>query len=847
MAIRFRWVSCQIQQLSEPLSDEDLLKCLDSLPQDLDETYERMLASILNRKTSTVQASMVRNLFKWVVTSYAPVDIEVLAEAVLQEPGLCSIGKKLPSMDAVLDICRGLVKITHYLMDKSKVQITFVHFSVKEYLLSERIRHSKVPFFALDEELSHRDIAQISLSYIFLFDRPDFRIADVRKAHPLLEEASVHWLDHLNDGKGGSYPPIISLLEKFFDLDRNRYFIMWQAMAPILNLYDSDNPGSHLYFAIHTGNNELVKSLLEKGVNPNDGFGMRGYPIQLAVLLEKKEMVSLLVANGADVNLQCRPYHCPLTLACSRKDSTILDILLEHNGDPNRAETARPLDMAARHENIVAIRKLLKKGVDYESYKGGLLAAAKMGNEDIFNELVSFKTFQDLKDIRMLSLALYHACAHGSVNICKHLIEEGADINFAKDMAFPLEAAVEHGHDAVVELLLASGSEVDKPTYEYGSVLKLAARHGWDRIVMRLADSGADVECCRGIYDRTPLYYAVQENHLTTVKMLLQYGADKHKDADRMSAFNLAVASGYLDIVRTFILQGIDYEREGGRYGGFIVSAMVRKQDEVLELFLHQDDRGKPLYQCFGSILYGAVLIHDEKLFLSALADGEDVNVEVNGLTPLLQAVHENNLNKARMVLERGADVHRGSTKYGTPICEAASMGRYTMCLLLLEFGARLNTTQANSGTPLQLAVKNKGRFFVEDFLELEPDVNISEGDLGSPLLISVRKGFDGESTQRLLDHGANPNCHGGEFKTVLQTACKIGNLDEIWALIDAGADIDAKGEGEPSPVEIAFERGDRVLFDGLVKIGARVPDELLERPFPCSQGGGESDVSSSS
>lgn len=791
-----------------------------------------MLTTTLNKKTSSVQASMVRNLLKWMVAAYGPVEMEVAAEAILQEPGNCSANKRLPTMDAILDVCAGLVKPINYVLDKSIFHLVFVHFSVKEYLLSNRIGSSKASFFALNEEFAHRDVAQICLSYMFLFDQPDFRIAEVRKAHPLLEHASFWWMDHLNDGKGEDYQPIKPLLEKFFDLERQRFFIMWFAMSYSMNTSYCDTLGSHLYYALGTKSTELVRSLLEKGENPNEGAGNCGYPIQRAVREKNMEMVSLLVNNGADVNLRVRHYASALSLACKEEDTTMLDFLLRSGADPNLGGFFKPLHAACLYENAAAVYKLLDKGVDYENLKDGLEVIVEKGNENIINELIKCKAFQNSKDVVMLTLALFTACGKGSTDMCKRLINEGADVNLTEykgcKSGFRMVCL-----DTRVKKTLISGVETRIFMYQHGSVLKLAAYVGNDDIVALFLESGANIECRSGKMRRTPLFYAVQGHRLSTVKLLLNHGADKHNGEFRCSPFHAAVVFGFVDIIKEFVDHGIDFSREGGRYGKFLIYPMMEKRKDVLELLLDDKDRTKPLWENYGSVLYGAVSINDEELVFKALADGEDLNVEVDLDTPLLLALREENLRMARLLLDKGADVNHKSTKYGTAIYQAARKGKTgKICKLLLEYGAALNSPQGEKGTPLQAAVEHRTVSSVEELLDLGADVNLDEGGTGSPLLIAVNGGSY-DTIELLLERGANPNGHGREFHTILQAACDGGDLRIIWLLIDAGADINAKGEGEPSPAEIACNNENKELFDGLVNLGAHVSAELLNKEFP--------------
>lgn len=106
---RFRWVALQMDSLKYCLNAKDVKEKLKALPRDLEETYERILAS------SPYPRDLL-HMLHWLAFSAHALRIEELAEVVLvdlesddpcYDPDL-----KYEDVRVALDVCSGLVTET---------------------------------------------------------------------------------------------------------------------------------------------------------------------------------------------------------------------------------------------------------------------------------------------------------------------------------------------------------------------------------------------------------------------------------------------------------------------------------------------------------------------------------------------------------------------------------------------------------------------------------------------------------------------------------------------------------------------------------------------------------------
>lgn len=103
----------------------------------------------------------------------------------------------------------------------------------------------------------------------------------------------------------------------------------------------------------------------------------------------------------------------------------------------------------------------------------------------------------------------------------------------------------------IVKLLVENGADLSKPNYNGGTCL-INSIHNYE-LTQFILERGVDVNA-RDHQSKTALHYAIQQNRLEVVKLLLNFGADPTLSANFCDdALQLACLGGHLDIFEHLI------------------------------------------------------------------------------------------------------------------------------------------------------------------------------------------------------------------------------------------------------------------------------------------------------
>jgi len=536
---RFRWAYCQLETLSQcPL--RYISRTLEELPETLDETYERILQGIPKKMQTDAH-----RIFQWIMVSSRPLRVEEVAEvfAINFDEEVSGIPKYEPSWrdqnaeKAVLSACSTLVTIVKDRRRGKMVQ--FSHFSVKEYLTSDRIANAEhLSHFHIHPKPAHTLLAKSCLSVLFGLDYN--MDEDKIQTFPLAMYAAMYWVDHARfEDVSLNIPDGMDLL---FDKDKP-HFAIW------VWVYNMDL--RHFERAFYTDRPEQPDAI----------------PLYYAALCGFRGLVErLLNTHPQDLNAKGGDWGAPLNVALREGHLDIALSLLDRGADGENGGEKTGLYSASSRGYADVVRSLIDRGADLNAICGDYV-----GSDDVKWTPLHVATYREHRDIAILLLehgadtetrsswdqtALYMASSLGYADIVRSLIDRGADLNAicqdyvgSDDVKWtPLHGAIYKERRDIVALLLERGANAETRSSWDQTALYMASSHGYTDVVRALIDRGADLNAiCQGDYGLddmkwTPLHVAIFKGTPSIARTLLEHGANPNAlDNDGPTALHLAL------------------------------------------------------------------------------------------------------------------------------------------------------------------------------------------------------------------------------------------------------------------------------------------------------------------
>ncbi|KAF2628636.1 hypothetical protein BU25DRAFT_420606 [Macroventuria anomochaeta] len=193
----FRWAVCQLDTLVNCRNRAMLRKSLATLPQTLDQTYDRILSAI-----SREDCEYAMRILQWLTFSARPLSVEEIAEViaidVARKPAF-DRNEVLEDPLEALNICSSLVTITTNKVEgipgRAQRIIALAHYSVQEYLVSNRIKQGQAKQYSMQDVECHNATTTGSLKYLTQFQQPLSR--EILEASALARHAAEFWSSHL--------------------------------------------------------------------------------------------------------------------------------------------------------------------------------------------------------------------------------------------------------------------------------------------------------------------------------------------------------------------------------------------------------------------------------------------------------------------------------------------------------------------------------------------------------------------------------------------------------------------------------------------------------------------------
>ena len=316
-------------------------------------------------------------------------------------------------------------------------EVRLAHDSVKEYLISERIKNSKAAFYSISEASTNVFLARSCIAYLMHFKEPlSDSTAEYLSDFPLLRYSAQEWEFHVSRSKDLACGTLLNSVLRDFFLTQNYSFTNWLIVP----------------FAPYYGNHQQME--LRSSDTGDIGLEWRLFHASRLGLVD---ICQLLLEQGASADPPTRSttglvksLSTPLQIAAYKGNEAVVRLLLDRGADVNQSSIhSSTLDYAIAEGWEPVVRLLLERGA------GVTIEAAS--------------PYYGLKGLASLILA----ARAGHVGITKLVLDNGTYPRPRTSYSEAYREAIAQGHQSVADLLLAYGADpnyftgIDNSDYSY--------------------------------------------------------------------------------------------------------------------------------------------------------------------------------------------------------------------------------------------------------------------------------------------------------------------------------------------------------------------------------------------
>jgi len=436
--------------------------------------------------------------------------------------------------------------------------------------------------------------------------------------------------------------------------------------------------------------------------------------------------------------------------------------------------------------------------------------------------------------------SLFNAIESGNMEEVRRLVHAGCDFHAGNEQGYtPLHMAVGLRKGDIVEYLIACGASVHAAENHGMTPVQTAIIGNSPAIVRTLVRQGADLSRSMAgggtaLHDAVTIWTGRQcaEDKVEIVKILVEGGVSVH-GVNRNG--NNALDEAYI-ILSQVVMQSDSLTFSPDGDSGFrqrdpeLDRQMVIAMKEVIPLLEQQGVKPGAMSEGARAILAGvitprgplftAVMDNDYRLVRELLRKGAQVNEkDGGGGTPLHFASCQGHLEISKYLILMGADVNSADNCGSTPLHLACDAGLKDLAELFISKGADINAAADDGLTALHLASRCGAVDLAAFLISKGADINAKDTKGFTPLTHpatqqhvkvvkilreagrSGGKASGGAGSRATgFQQQAAPGS-GGEsdaddevaVRKSLYKALETGDLDQLKALVDRGADVSGR------------------------------------------------------
>ncbi|XP_055599772.1 serine/threonine-protein phosphatase 6 regulatory ankyrin repeat subunit B isoform X4 [Uranotaenia lowii] len=534
-----------------------------------------------------------------------------------------------------------------------------------------------------------------------------------------------------------------------------------------------------------TGDREIIKMLLENGGDVSLATKSTQETCFHAVAIAGNndvlsEMINHLSTTEIQkaMNRQSSIGWTPLLIACNRGHMELVNTLLANHArvDVFDNEGRSALHLAAEHGYLQVCDALITNKAFINSKSRVGRTALHLAAMNGYTELVKFLIRDHNAVVDILTLRkqtpLHLAAASGQMNVCKLLLELGANIDATDDVGQkPIHVAAQNNYSEVAKLFLQQHPNLVMATSKDGNTCAhIAAMQGSVRVIEELMkfDRNGVISTRNKLTDSTPLQLAAEGGHADVVKVLVRAGAsctDENKSG--FTAVHMAAKNGHGQVLE--VMRSTNSLRVSSKKLGLTplhVAAYYGQADTVRELLINVP----------------ATVKSDSPSGTSLVPElGNE-----SGLTPLHLAAYSGNENVVRLLLNSaGVQVDAATTENGYNSLHLACFGGHVpiVGLLLSRSAELLHSVDRHGKTGLHIAAMHGHYQMVEVLLGQGSEINAADKNGWTPLHCTAKAGFL-DVVKLLVEAGGSPKSETNYGCAPIWFAASEGHNDVLKYLM---------------------------------------------------------------
>ncbi|XP_077297995.1 uncharacterized protein LOC143919520 [Arctopsyche grandis] len=441
-----------------------------------------------------------------------------------------------------------------------------------------------------------------------------------------------------------------------------------------------------------------------------------------------------------------RFYKNPIELLASHRNNTsAIEKLcknVRHFKDYiNECFAAQPIHNAIKHGNINVVIFLVEQGADVnieDKFNGNtpLNMAARYGHVEIVKYLLESNQISDIKS--SIDTAVFHgrveiveilmpndnaeyllharfnkAVRMGNIEECKKFIKNLEETNpdRLKSMlieSFALHVAAEYSHIGLIENLLNYGMHVDKHDQYNRTPLIYAVRNNSIEVIRVLLDNGADPNSPVDV-DPNALGYAAMNCAADVFELLLSKGADPFKVfEENYSLMHFVAGFGNANIVQQLIDKNVGIDNPDDYGITPLMRAALNNKPEIFQLLLNLGADPNAADHEGQTVLFYLTLGDFVDSFKLVLSQGVNPNIpDKKGRSSIHCAAIYGSVKILKLLINKGVDLDIRDEDGKTALHYSAEYNKMDAFELLRSNGANQNILDNDNRSAFHL-IKNK-------------------------------------------------------------------------------------------------------------------------------------------